>query len=348
MKKKYIFLIILVVIAISLFEYTGNTKKEFVIGAIIPESGFGAYWGIPVRSGINLAMQDLKAEYGDSFKLIIEDSQGNPKIAASAASKLLNVHNASALYTEFSGVSSAVSPIAKESGSFLVYSTFNQKILENNPYSVKTFMSYDVVCDEFAKNIPPGSTVHIVSAISDAAPYCKKSLMKYLSEANIKITEGISGTDFRTLLLQQKQDRYDYLIPIMYEDGYFAYIKQKGELQIPGIIFCYKDDCYTEKIKKGIASKDLSGMFIFSVAIDSLFKEKILRHNPSMTELEIAASANSYQSVYMIGEALYKCKKDIDCIQKELNHVSLSNPGYENARIENRALQSKIVIQRVQ
>lgn len=346
MNKKYIvgvvFLILLIAVITRHPEKGQNSNV--VIGTLLPETGFGAYWGAPVRKGAELAIKDLDEKYGDHFSLVVEDSRSDAKTAVSGASKLISVDNADALYTEFSGISSAVSPIAKENNKVLIYSTFNQRILEDNEKSIKTFISYDVVCKEFLKNIPKNSKVHILSTIADAAPYCKSALLKELPESNIKVTEGLTGTDFRTILLEQKQDAYDYLIPIMYEDGYFALIKQKNELQIAGSIFCYKADCYTEKIKKELPAVYLSGLVYFEVSIDPAFKERIAKLYPEMKEGDINASANAYQSIFMAGEALYECQKDTACAIQKMSNKRLTNKGYSDARVVSRNLESNILI----
>ncbi len=349
MNKKYVFgAVVLVVLIAVIAGYSEKEKgSKIVIGALLPETGFGAYWGAPVRKGAELATQDLKEKYGDHFSLMIEDSRSDAKTAVSGASKLVSIDKVDALYTEFSGISSAVSPIARENNKVLIYSTFNQKILEDNEKSIKTFISYDVVCKEFLKNIPKNSKVHILSTIADAAPYCKSALTKELPESNIKVTEGLTGTDFRTLLLQQKRDAYDYLIPIMYEDGYFALIKQKNELQIPGSVFCYKADCYTEKIKTQLPKIYLNGLMYFEVSIDSAFRERIKKLFPDFTEGDISASANAYQSIFMAGQTLYECKKDTECAIKKMSNKTLENKGYSDARVVNRNLESNILIERV-
>lgn len=349
MNKKYVLGAMALIVLIAVIA--GYSEKErgsnVVIGALLPETGFGAYWGAPVRKGAELAVKDLKEKHGDHFSLIIEDSRSDAKTAVSGANKLISVDKADALYTEFSGISSAVSPIAKENDKVLIYSTFNQKILEDNKKSIKTFISYDVVCNELLKNIPKNSKVHILSTIADAAPYCKSALLKELPEGNIKVTEGLTGIDFRTLLLQQKQNAYDYLIPITYEDGYYALIKQKNELQIAGSIFCYKADCYTEKIKSELPQSYLSGLMYFEVSIDSAFRERITKLFPDFTEGDISASANAYQSIFMAGQTLYECKKDTECAIKKMSNKTLENKGYSDARVVNRNLESNILIERV-
>ncbi|MCX6716065.1 MAG: ABC transporter substrate-binding protein [Candidatus Taylorbacteria bacterium] len=238
MKNKIYILVAVIVVIVVVLTLSSGKSNKISIGAVIPQTGFGAYWGAPVLKGIAMAKEDLGKIYGaENVTIKIEDSQSAAPASVSAATKLLNVDKVDVIYTELSGSSSAVSPVVEEKKKAHIYSAYNQKIVEDNPYSVKTFISYDVVCGKLAETLVSTDKVFIVSTIPDAGPYCLKALNKVLPPENIKDIEGFTGTDFRTLLLQNKSFNPDYIIPLMYEDGAFALLKQKGELRIAAKIF---------------------------------------------------------------------------------------------------------------
>ncbi|MES2215703.1 MAG: ABC transporter substrate-binding protein [Patescibacteria group bacterium] len=342
-------LIAVLIILVIIVVIKGAPKTRAIsIGAVIPETGFGSYWGAPVRKGVEVAEADLQKKYGaENVHIFIEDSQSSVSVSATVAQKLLSVEKVDALYTEFSGISAAVSSIAQSARKVLVYSTFNQKIVEDNPMSIKTFVSFEVACDAFAQRLNDSSKkVLIISAIGDAAPYCKKGLEKTLADENIKVIEGFAGTDFRTVLLQNKEFDPDYIIPIMYEDGSYALLKQKGELGIPGELFCYRQDCVTQKVLKELPPAYTEGTLFFEVRIDELFAAKMKAKFPDMSDDDIQAAANAYQSIMVLGNALAQCSgAEATCVTSKIaNLEDLSVPGYKDAFFRDRVLRSDIGI----
>ncbi|MFA6432551.1 MAG: ABC transporter substrate-binding protein [Candidatus Paceibacterota bacterium] len=338
--------VLVVILAIALS--TSNKTSKITIGAIIPQTGFGAYWGASVLKGLTMAKDDLIALYGEeNVKIVIEDSQSSPTGAVSAANKLLNFDRVNAIYTEFSGPSNAVSPVVRAAGKVLVYSAFNEKILEDNPHSVKTFVSHEVACEDFArKYLDPSKKVIILSMISDAGPYCLKGLEEVVPAENIKDIEGFTGTDFRTLLLQNKAFDADYIIPLMYEDSAYALFKQKGELGITTKIFCYKEDCMTEKNLENIPAEYVRGSLYFSIPIDAAFEERVSARYPGVTEGEMQAIANAYQSAMLLGVGLVECQdRTGECVSRKISEIK--DPKYftyRNGHMIGRMLGSDVVI----
>ena len=349
MKYKLGTLLLTAILLIVYFTYQNSSpSKSILIGAIIPETGFGAYWGAPVRKGIELAQQDLTKKYPEkNITIKIEDSQSSPTSGVTAAQKLINIDHADALYSEFSGVSAAISPVAKAAGKVLVYSTFNQKIADDNSNSIKTFISFTDACDMFAQRLnDPRKKVMIISSISDTAPYCAERLRKYIPESNIKVIEGFTGTDFRTLLLQNKSFDPDYIIPIMYENGSYALIKQKNELGMRTSFFCHKQDCVTEKLLKELPHSMTDGITYFEVAIDTDFAKRLTAIYPDISKDDIQAAANSYQSIMVLGEALVSCsQKNTTCIIDTIaNQKNVAHSGYLHASFTDRILDSDLLI----
>lgn len=347
MKRNIIVVFIVIIIGLCIYQLANVAQEKVVIGAIIPQTGFGAYWGDPVTKGITLAERDLQEVYGkDSISVVIEDSQSSPTTGATVANKLISINKANTLYTEFSGVSSAVSAIAKSAGVPLVYSTFNQKIAEDNKLSIKTFVSYETTCEQFSKHLNDSTKkVLILSVIGDAAPYCVRGLEKHLPSENVKSIEGITGTDFRTILLQNKEFNPDYIIPIMYEDGAFALIKQKHELGLKTSFFCYKQDCITDKLLQELPKAATENIMFFQMPIAQSFIDRISKEYPGMSSDDIQGAANAYQSIMFIGSALMQCDAVSSCaVEKLSNKKSLEHAAYTNAYFKDRVLYSDIRI----
>ena len=336
--------IVLVIVALSTFK---SEELSIKIGAVIPQTGFGSYWGSPVLKGIKLAEADLNKDFPNAnIQILIEDSQSQAAAAASAAQKLISIDGVDALYSEFSGMSSAVSPIAQNAGKVFMYSTFNQKIAEDNPTSIKTFTSFEVACDKFANQLDSAKKILILSAISDAASYCEKALLKKLPASNVKKIEGFVGTDFKTVLLQNKQFAPDYIIPIMYEDGSYALIKQNHDLGMKFSFFCYKQDCVTEKLLKELPQAATENIMYFEIPIDPEFVQRIKAVHPEISNDDIQGAANAYQSMIALGEGLVACEdRSAQCVTDNLaNKKTLLHAGYRDAKFVDRILSSEITL----
>lgn len=340
--------IVLVFVTIIAFQDKKPVASKISIGAVIPQTGFGSYWGKPVLMGIDLAREDLAMAYGaENVSILVEDGQSSVPASVNAAQKLLSIDKVDAIYSEFSGMSSAISPLAKAEGKVLMYSTFNQKIAEDNETSIKTFISYETACEAFAKRISdPAAKILIISAISDAAPYCQLALSRHYKTENIKVVEGFAGNDFRTLLLQNKSFDPGYIIPIMYEDGSFALIKQKNEMGLKAKLFCYRQDCVTEKNLTALPKAYTEGTLFFEVLIDQKFADMVRAKYPNISNDDLQAVANSYQSIMALGEGLAACTdKTAACVVKNIgNKSSLDHAAYKNAKFVNRVLVSELAI----
>lgn len=342
----YILIAVIVVIIVVLALFSGKSNK-ISIGAVIPQTGFGAYWGTSVLKGIAMAKEDLEKLYGaGNVTIKIEDSQSSASASVSAATKLLNVDKMDVIYTEFSGPGNAVSPVTKEKNKALVYSAFNEKILEDNPYSVKTFISHEVACERLADMLDPSKKVLIIGTFPDAGPYCLKALRKVLPLENIKDIEGFTSTDFRTLLLQNKSFDPDYIIPLMYEDGAFALFKQRGELGIKATIFCYKMDCQTEKNLASLPAAYTKGSLYFEVPIKRSFQDKVNAKYSGVTAGDMQGIANAYQTVMLAGVGLAGCTdKTAACVVQRINEITEPDYfAYENGKVVDRMLRSDIVM----
>jgi ABC-type branched-subunit amino acid transport system substrate-binding protein len=347
MKNKLIIAaIVILVIVVAVLSYRPSNGK-LVIGAVIPQTGFGAYWGDPVLKGIKLAEIDLKAKYpNNDIVIAIEDSQSNAAKAVTAAQKLLTIDKADALYSEFSGMSSAISPVAKAANKVFVSSAYNQKTVEDNTLSLKTFISFEVACDALGRYVAdPSKKILIISAIADSAPYCLRGLEKHFPSENIKVIDGVTGTDFKTLLLQNKVFNPDYIIPMMYEEGAYALIKQKNQMGLAAKIFCHEQDCFTDKILKELAGDYTNGYISFDTPIKDSFVAKIKAAYPEIITGDLQGAANSYQSMMFLGEGLVKCANDktAECVVKAMgNEKNLPDSAYRGAEFTNRVLGSEI------
>lgn len=314
MKKILIILAIIVVIVIIATQRT--TKASINIGAVLPVTGWGAYWAEPVSNGIKLAVEDIQKEYDDSsVNVIIEDDQSLPKFAASAASKLVSIDKVDAVYTEFSSLGLAASPIVQSAGKVLLYSAMTPKILETNPLSVKSFVNIKTACDSYVEYAPKNDIrkIAIFAKIGDVAPTCIASLKKSYSDSDLLIFDNIAGSDFKTLLLKAKQFGADSIIAIVVEADANTLIKQSSDMGINIPLFCHKADCMTDKILANYAPA-LEGSIYFDSPISPEFAQRYTARFGSADAGLMEAAAFGYENITNLFLAEKKCNKDGPCV----------------------------------
>ena len=96
------------------FTFSGGDKV--VIGAVIPLSGSGAFFGEQLNAGMQMALDEINANGGidgKKLELVLEDSVGDPATAISAYNNLL-LKSPLAVITAFSAPSVVLSPLSKQ------------------------------------------------------------------------------------------------------------------------------------------------------------------------------------------------------------------------------------------
>ncbi len=98
---------------------TLNTSAQITakIGVISYLSGQGAAYGEAITNGLKLAQEGLSKENGVNIELLIEDSAGKQDQALTAAQKLINADNVTAIIgPTLSTEMKAIGPVADQSG----------------------------------------------------------------------------------------------------------------------------------------------------------------------------------------------------------------------------------------
>ena len=151
MKKLwYASLFVALSICITLvFLSCAREEKEVKIGAILPLTGDAALYGEICKSAADLAVEDINAKggiRGRQLAIIHEDSQADPKLAVSAANKLISVDKVSAIMGAMgSSEVLALAPILNEKKVVLVSpAATSHKISDSGDYIFRTIVSKTV------------------------------------------------------------------------------------------------------------------------------------------------------------------------------------------------------------
>jgi len=206
--------LIVVVLAVAIGYFIYKAPKESAsaetikIGVVAPLSGDIAFLGEGVRDAMILANEKL----GDTqynYELIFEDDQADPKVAASAANKLIEVNKVDALASFGSSTGNVIAPIAEENKvvhigiatdpnvaegdyNFIHWTTPSE---ENRVFIAELQKRGIIKFGVFASNQPGAAAV-----ISD--------MKKQLEDTDIEITTeqifNVGETDFKSIIAKAK------------------------------------------------------------------------------------------------------------------------------------------------
>ncbi len=109
-----------ILLAILLLPLTVLAESKLKIGAILPLTGEGAFWGDSARKGIELALKDRAANRAPGepeIQVIFEDDRCDPKLAVTAFQKLTDLDKVSAIIGPgCSAGAMSAGPMANKSG----------------------------------------------------------------------------------------------------------------------------------------------------------------------------------------------------------------------------------------
>ncbi len=351
MKNKIIWLVVAVVlvggVAWRQSRNNSDTKSDTVkIGAIIPLTGWGAYWGEGYIKGAHLAVDEIRAQ-GGKIEVVIEDGATEAQKSASAAQKLIAVDGVDALTVEFTGPSSAVSPISAQNKIPLIYNSLVEKFLDENPYSFKMYFDIGKQCTAAAEYLADNGAKKIGGFLLnlDFAPECKVAIEKVAQEKGVasKIyLFNIDVTDFRTMLAKMKNDHVDSIIPVFYEDHSVSFFKQKDVLDFNVPIFTGIGipDAFTDKVISSVPQRSIEGVITYDQPVDQKIREKLSIKYPAITEKDFVPAVFGYDEVMYLYRAISQCdKSDEKCVvskMKEDTYVGgLQAAGFGDDRVLN-------------
>lgn len=341
MKRKTILtgLLLIILWGFAVHMQDESKVRDLKVGVILPMSGFASSIGENASIGISLALEDLRSK-GVDVEVIFEDSSGTPSSAVSAAQKLINFDKIDALYVELTGPSKAVSPISLDNGLVMYYDSFDESVLEDNPFALKTFFSIKEECEYFSSFNREISKVAYIGPKLDFADDCIITLQKAFGNNNVlvELNPDISSGDFRSSLIKAKSFGAQGIVSISYENNYLGLLKQKGELDFNVPVFCTKGDCYTDKIISQLPHDYLIGNITFDFQYDSSFLDKIKKRYPEIKDSQIKNIALAYDGLNYLVNGMLSCESgDADCIvnnitDSDYDSVILSN-GFNERRV---------------
>ncbi len=201
--------------------------KPVVIGAVVPLTGDGAAYGVPIQHAGLIALKEINDAGGiggQPVEVIWEDGKCDPKESAIAAQKLINADKVQII---FGGVCSsetlAIAPLAEEANVLVISpSATSPKITDAGEFIFRTSPSDAFagrVAAEYAYSKLGKKTAAVISETTDYAQGLREVFTQVFEalggDVVVDETFNTRETDFSTALVKVKATSPDviYLVP---------------------------------------------------------------------------------------------------------------------------------------
>jgi branched-chain amino acid transport system substrate-binding protein len=327
-----IFLVIsMMVVALTSSALMGCQKKgEVKIGAIFPLTGTAAEYGKRAMQGTQLAVDEINEAggiKGRKLKLYVEDSQGDPKQAATIMNKFVSEGGYPIVLCLTTGETSVAAPIAQENEIVLLTGTVAPGVTEKGDYIFRNASNLilnanammDVCLDSLGLK-----RLAIIGLEIDAhlavEKYVKKEFVARSGEV-VAIENGQRGqTDFRTQLTKIKAKNPEALYILGYSE-IATMMKQARELGIKAQFF--GDPSMESPEVTRVAGSAAEGTIYTRSAFDPEDTSSVIRnfqkkYKERYGELGDEYAAEFFDSIHLIAIAIGKYGASSDDIRKGL------------------------------
>ena len=285
MKKPWVIISIVLVVAFAIFLVVTQTKKEpdeIVIGAILPLTGDAGKYGVETKEGIDMALDEINRSGGilnKKLKIIYEDSRLDPKEGVNAIQKLITVEKTKIIIGDVgSSVTIAMTPVANKNDVVLLSpASSSPKITNTGIFRVwPSDTAEGTTMADFAVKTLGKKNIAVLYVNNEYGVGLKNVFEEKVKSngGTISSSEGfVEGTtDYRTQIAKIKKAKADALYIASYYTEGAQIAKQALELGYKNqILSCV--GIYETKFLE-LARGSAEGIIFTAPSFDSNSKEK--------------------------------------------------------------------------
>lgn len=309
---------------------TGDTYK---VGALLPLSGDGATYGIPVQRVAKHAVETVNKAggvKGKKLEFVFEDGGCNPDTANRAIQKLVSIDKVKVVYGGFcSSETLAAAPVVEQNKVVLLSpGSSSPDITTAGDYVFRNYPS-DSTQGKVLAEYAASKGFKKVGVIAEQQPYTLG--IQKVFEAEFKKTGGevlvetylSDASDFRTQILKLKAEKVDayFVDPQTPPKGELLF-KQMEEAGVKGpfiandVVLGFTDliTKYKSLLEGAVgAEATYDRQNADMLALQKWYKEEYKEELPYLTYM-----ATSYDAVMLLKEAIESAGYDADGIKKHL------------------------------
>lgn len=255
---KIILGIVLVLLIVAFIAFTliqKNThlnmtdkKETYRIGAILPLSGSLGFMGKMEADGMKLAVENINASGGVNgvpIELKIDDSQGKPDIAVTAAQKMITVDDIKIIISSFSSVTLGLKPVIERNNGILIGACMHPDFYKNAPNVFRFYIGVEDESRGFVEYLTAQKTANKtprIGCLYVEAPNVTEQLEKYIEPGlakkglsfAVKEPYRLSDKEFRDKILKLRSADLTHVLVIGYGFLYPNIFREMKDQQLLG------------------------------------------------------------------------------------------------------------------
>ena len=328
MKKKFkasLSILAATVCAVSLMGCGKSTSGDvYKIGGIGPLTGDASSYGISVKQGAQIAIDEINAAggvNGKKLELIFEDDVNDPEKAISAYNKLIDQDITALLGAVTSGCSIAVSDESVKDGILQITPSGSAQECTKQPNSFRLCFTDPLQGQTMANYIAENGYKNVAIIYDVASDYSKGIKEAFVTEANnigLSIAAEESFTsgdiDFKTQLTKIKSSGADCIfLPIYYAE--VAAISEQATTVGVSLPYFGADGWDGVIDQLGGDTTNINGAIFLTPFVATADKENVKSFVAAYEKAYNATpdqfAADGYDAVYAIKAAIEACGSDV-------------------------------------
>ncbi|MCL2722000.1 MAG: ABC transporter substrate-binding protein [Treponema sp.] len=314
------------ILCLLFLSFCNRNEHTTTTGIILPLTGDIAVYGIALKNGINLALDE--SDIKEHIKLIVEDDQGNTRTATTVFNKLLLQNVDIIIGGAMSSVAAAIAPIAQQERVTLLSPSASLPSLTNSgKYFFRIWPS-----DTYEGYILADHAVNVLQLKRAAVLYINNDYGVGMNSVfsgefgkkggEIVFSEGYAqgATDFRTQLVRIRNSNPDVLfVPGYYQEvaNILRQIKDLNlNIQILGI-----SSLYDERIIQLVGEQAEGIVFTYpsydSKSDDETIQTFVKNYSARFGNAPDAFAAHGYDVMKVVEYAVKQLKKNNEPITRE-------------------------------
>lgn len=302
----------------SCASQTSHDPKTFVIGADLPLSGPLAVYGTPILEGASLAVEKINQEGDIQLILAVEDNQGDPKAALSAAQVLVEQKGANAIISTMVGPVGAILPYTESKQIPLVYSAASDASSKTKEFAFRDSVDSYLDCSILAKeSVRKGQTkIALFGAEGEFTERCKEAVESQGLEL-VRFEKYVKGDqDFQTPLAKIAYANPDAVLLSAYSDDCIQIWKKVRELHLSMnfLIPFTQTGCGDERSQKELQSikNNVQGLRFSPDMNSPIFIQfnQSYHQTYGKDQTLLFFTALAYDWVHYISKAAISCQED--------------------------------------